>query len=179
MIRSVLFATIALAAVFVLGSFQTGNAASSGGLEPGLKYCPAPWGDNAEFIDTHFGVDAKTGKVTKYTGTVHPDETGDFSSPGEQVLYVAPPVNVENRFVPPPGWEGPPPAAPQRQRVARQPARARNNQYRQVPAPSRSTTEVASDRVRERRAEPAAPRVSDTSRSGSKKQPWWRAIRRN
>ncbi len=70
---------------------------------PGAKFCPAPGTDNTVFLDTHFGMDAKTGQVTAYTGTVHPNDVTNPPMTGEQVLYVAPPISVENRYVPYPG----------------------------------------------------------------------------
>lgn len=85
----------------IYGSASAGQVRGGNGLDAGVKFCPAPWADNTIFLDTHFGVDAKTGEITKYTGTVHPDEELNGPGQGEQVLFVAPPISVENKFVPP------------------------------------------------------------------------------
>lgn len=79
-------------------------------LPAGTRYCPAPGADNTPFMTAHFGIDAETGKITKYEGTVHPDETPlppEFSE--EIVLYVSPPISVENIQVPYPGTSAPVP----------------------------------------------------------------------
>ncbi|MCC8180925.1 MAG: hypothetical protein LIP23_08465 [Planctomycetes bacterium] len=129
-------AATALFAVTVFGT--TAIAAQSNGLEDGMRYCPAPWCDNSEFLDTHFGIDAKTGQMTKYTGTVHPDEIYGTNGPGEQVLFVAPPVDVQNRFVPPSvafqnqGLRQPAPAQPLWNQPSSQPVTAYAQPSQQV-----------------------------------------------
>jgi Cytochrome c biogenesis factor len=97
---------------------------------PGAKFCPAPGANNTVFLDTHFGMDAKTGQVTAYTGTTHPNEVSNPPMTGEQVLFSAPPVSVENRYVPYPG-------APQTNMAAStsalsQPLRNPNGSYDQM-----------------------------------------------
>lgn len=112
-------------------------------FQAGMRYCPAPWGDNREFLDTHYGVDAKTGEMKKYSGSVHPDEVGDSTQSKEVLLYVAPSINAESRYVPPEQAFGrsqaPAPAsrAPQQTYQApRQPSYPQNQQaYRQPQAP--------------------------------------------
>lgn len=82
----------------------TGAASAAQKASPypqGMRYCPAPWCDNSDFLDTHFGMDAKTGKVYAYKGSVHPDEIANPPGGGEVVLYSAPPISVENKYVPP------------------------------------------------------------------------------
>jgi tetratricopeptide (TPR) repeat protein len=73
---------------------------------PGAKYCPAPGADNSIYLDTHFGLDAQTNEIRAYRGTVHPDEIPNPRPAGETVLYAAPPLSVENRFVPNPNHPG-------------------------------------------------------------------------
>ncbi len=70
---------------------------------PGAKYCPVPGRDNTVYLDTHFGMDAATGEIKAYKGTVHPDEVVNNLTTQEEQLYVSPPINVANRYVPYPG----------------------------------------------------------------------------
>ncbi|MDR2392056.1 MAG: tetratricopeptide repeat protein [Planctomycetota bacterium] len=73
---------------------------------PGAKFCPAPGADNSIYLDTHFGMDAETGEVRAYRGTVHPDEASSPPPAGEVTLYSAPAPLVESRFVPNPAHPG-------------------------------------------------------------------------
>lgn len=101
-----------------------GQAPDLNSLPAGTRYCPAPGADNGAFMTAHFGVDAKTGEVRKYTGTVHPDEVEYEPSNEEVVLFVAPPISVENREVPWPTSMPRPAAAPQQPVYASMPAPA-------------------------------------------------------
>ncbi len=75
---------------------------------PGAKYCPVPGRDNTHFLDTHFGVDAATGQVTRYEGNVHPDEVANSLSTKEEVILTMPTISVENRYNPNPASPLPP-----------------------------------------------------------------------
>lgn len=55
---------------------------------PGIRFCPAPDCDNAEFLDTYYSVDAKTGKMTAHSP--NGDVAVDDSAAGEVVLMAAP-----------------------------------------------------------------------------------------
>ena len=154
--------------------------------DPGVKYCPAPWCDNSEFIDTHFGVDAKTGAITKYTGTVHPDETGMASAAEPEVLYVSPPISVENRYVPPAG------AAPQASSSGyRQPRTvappvassrtpsARQRDQSSQPSVASARTQPVPSRPRSVGSAPAkakSPVSKDSRQQHNGRLPWWKGI---
>lgn len=172
-------------ALSVLFFNASGQAASPNAQDGGVRYCPAPWCDNSEFIDTHFGIDAKTGKVTKYTGTVHPDETGDLAGAGDQVLYVAPPLSVENRYVPhhgaapqtPPPHLLLPPQQPEPCSLQPMPtARNVSRLYSAAPqagdAPPLYNSQNAG--VRRQTAMPAGQK-----KTRGEKLPWWKAITQN
>lgn len=178
----------ALCAVAVLGVYFSGTAVAAQSRnanpqEAGVRYCPAPWCDNSEFINTHFGVDAKTGKVTKYSGTVHPDETGDVSGAGEQVLYSAPPPQVANRYVPPANSAAaqPYPSSPA---VSRSVPTAAGASRSRPGAATPYTRMNSSPQPRGRQAESGAVQAttvpSANSGQGQKKTqgklPWWKAI---
>lgn len=92
---------LAVLSVFFAGAAAGGEVVDVNSLNYGMRYCPAPWCDNKEFIDTHFGIDAKTGKVTKYVGGDHPYQEDVTTDGQEVVLYTSPPISVENRYVPP------------------------------------------------------------------------------
>lgn len=87
--------------VFVGGTAAGGEVVDVNSLNYGMRYCAAPGCDNQEFIDTHFGVDAKTGKMTKYVGGDHPYQEDVPANAQEVVLFTSPPISVENRYVPP------------------------------------------------------------------------------
>ncbi|MCC8180616.1 MAG: tetratricopeptide repeat protein, partial [Planctomycetes bacterium] len=101
----VILALSAFFAFFITFSGTTDALAAEPGdpyyCPPGAKFCPAPGSDNVTFLDTHFGVDARTGQMTAYTGTQHPTEVRDRIQTNETVVYTAPQISVENRFVPP------------------------------------------------------------------------------
>lgn len=100
-----------LSAVFALtaGPARTGEEnVDVYDLKYGMRYCAAPWCDNQEFIDTHFGIDATTGVVTKHVGNAPPVEVG-YMNGGEEILFVSPPNMAPNDSIPP----GPAVAAPQ------------------------------------------------------------------
>lgn len=102
--------TLSLAlAVFVISSnnIQAGerlpNVAS---LPVGFRYCPAPGADNSDFNSSYYAIDAKTGQMSRYVDG-QPRQDLEPVDTEEKLLFVAPTVNVENRYVPYPG------AAPQ------------------------------------------------------------------
>ncbi|MDR3078309.1 MAG: tetratricopeptide repeat protein, partial [Planctomycetota bacterium] len=82
------------------------DAAAGYYCPPGAKFCPVPGTDNRIFLDTHFGLDAGTGEVRAYPGTVHPFEGANQPGGEETVLYSSPAPSVENRFVPNPDSPG-------------------------------------------------------------------------
>lgn len=153
---------------------------------PGVKFCPAPGCDNDEFIDTHFGIDAKTGQVTKYTGTVHPDETNIQVGAGEQILYVSPPISVESRYVPPAGASRMSAAVPVQATAPRQGAmNTRRNQNGLPPAVRQSAASqpvpVAPPAIASARG--AKKMTAATAPSGQRREaarlPWWKRMWRN
>ncbi len=192
-VRPALFALAV--SVAISGQFVRAQEVFMNPRSPGVKYCPVPGRNNSEFIDTHFGIDAKTGQLTKYTGTVHPDETGMAESSGEQVLYVAPPVSVENRYVPPAGSTSrtppetygrplaaapavsrsrPAPPAPSRTYSPQQTRSAQQQPARvQQSAPARSSN-VAYDQPQAKQ-QPAIPPARQNGQVNGKR-PWWKAI---
>lgn len=82
---------------------QSGNPGDPYYCPPGAKFCPVPGRDNTVYLDTHFGMDAATGEIRAYRGTVHPDEVVNNLTVREETLYASPPISVENRQVPWPG----------------------------------------------------------------------------
>ncbi|MDR1745492.1 MAG: hypothetical protein LBS30_07050 [Planctomycetota bacterium] len=108
---------VSAAIILAASTAGAGQPIDMNSLSYGMRYCPAPWCDNEEFINTHFGIDAKTGKVTKYVGGAHPYEE-TVTDGEEQVLYVAPPAPAVYPQVAPIGalaMVTPRPAAPQPQ----------------------------------------------------------------
>ncbi|MDR3211689.1 MAG: tetratricopeptide repeat protein [Planctomycetota bacterium] len=148
--------------VIVLALSGTGLSATGASYDcpPGAKFCPVPGRDNTHFIDTHFGLDASTGEVRRYEGTVHPEVANNLSS-REEVIYTAPSITVQsmaNREVPYPGANPLPPA--ERRKVSPAPDSVVNR-----------TSEVADQPpIRSRRATPTpAPAADNPDRV-----PWWK-----
>ncbi len=143
---------------------------------PGSKFCPAPGTNNTVFLDTHFGMDAKTGAVTAYKGTAHPNDVANGPGTGEAVLYTSPPISVENRYVPYPG-------APQTNMAAstgtpyRQPIPAAPAYQAQTYAPTQTmvaqTGPVRRGDAESEVANRQTARDKDISR-GDKEVPWWK-----
>lgn len=95
--------------LFVLG--QTGAQAGErlpdiSALPNGFRYCPAPGANNTEFNSSYFAIDAQTGQMSRYVDG-QPRQELEPVDTEEKILFVAPTINVENRYVPYPG------AAPQ------------------------------------------------------------------
>lgn len=148
--------TLAGLSAFVVLSVLVGGTAAGGevvdvnSLDYGMRYCAAPWCDNKEFIDTHFGIDAKTGKMTKYVGGDHPYQEDVPTNAKEVVLYTSPPISVENRYVPPSVAFAAPSPAPvaspvyaSRPTYSPAPAYASGPVYPPVPAPGYTSAPAA------------------------------------
>lgn len=107
-------------------------------LNFGMRYCAAPWCDNEEFINTHFGIDAQTGKVMKYVGDAPPVEVGHIGDGGDEEILFATPPTPDNRYAPPTAGYAPAPypqaAAPYPGPTAMAPA-----PYSHYPAPPAAT----------------------------------------
>ena len=158
------------------GLVFSGETAGSGQYycPPGAKFCPAPGADNTVYLDTHFGVDAKTGQMTAYKGTAHPDEALNPNlTTEEQVLFTSPPISVENRYVPYPG-------SPQTNMAATttyaaQPAQA---QYYAPPVPGAPRNAQARPRMEAAESEVANQQASrvENKKSVTKgdKVPWYK-----
>lgn len=125
--RNASFALVAFSAL-VFSQMHPADAGqySMNPRTPGVKYCPAPGADNSEFLHSYWAVDAKTGEMTKVTATDHPSTPAgyDTNQQQEEVLFVAPNVSVENRYVPYPGAaaQEPPPAFRQASLPVQEPA---------------------------------------------------------
>ncbi len=128
---------------------------------PGLKFCPAPGADNSEFNSSYYAVDARTGEMTRYMDGAPRNEPFGPVDAEEQVLYVSPPISVENRYVPYPG------AAPQEPPPAFRRAPARN--------PERDLHAYTAPAVPDPRVVRTAPPPRDKQRRDSK-LPWWKAV---
>ncbi|MDR1611228.1 MAG: tetratricopeptide repeat protein [Planctomycetota bacterium] len=143
---------------------------------PGAKFCPVPGRDNTLFLDTHFGMDAATGEIKAYQGTVHPDETADNLTLREETLYRSPPISVENRQVPWPDAEtyaaypAPPPQTPASS--FRTPARSA---VQPVPQPRGRQFVQTSEVANRQTSRPSAPVATAPSEPESKNGiPWWK-----
>lgn len=102
-------------------------------LPAGARFCPAPGADNSEFMGSYFSIDAQTGQMTRHDPGSAPIGVTPEPTAREEVLFVAPPISVENVYVPPPGG----PALPPRTMatgVMSQPGQMRQ-QYRLPPQP--------------------------------------------
>lgn len=104
--------TLGIAVVFIFSlSFPVTNAGEQpfpdlSSLPVGFKFCPAPGADNTDFNCSYYAIDAQTGQLSRYVDGQPRQDLGPVDTE-EKLLFVAPPVNVENRYVPYPG------AAPQ------------------------------------------------------------------
>lgn len=199
----------ALLAVFVLaaGSARSGEEnIDINDLKYGMRYCPAPWCDNKEFIDTHFGIDAKIGKVMKFVGNQPPVDVG-YVDGVEEVLYVSPPTPVGNPYITsgnvaaPQPWGSPssavvtPPPRVQSVAAGRQSrpvaSMGRTSSYRQQPVPQQHPQAYAQLARAPRRADAnfaarqpssqsVAPQSFDRPATRGQKQPtrlpWWKAM---
>ncbi len=121
-----LFMLVAIAVVAVSGIIFAGE---SKGLADGMRYCPAPWCDNSDFENSYFAIDASTGKMYKLSGNgINSEEDMGTAVAQEEVLYVAPPISVQNIYVPNPDVRQRPqyrlPAQTGRTAVAVQPIRS-------------------------------------------------------
>lgn len=99
----VLAAVVSVCGVAVAGERQLPDISS---LPVGFKFCPAPGADNSDFNCSYYAIDAQTGVMSRYVDG-QPKEDLGYVDTEEKVLFVAPQVDVENRYVPYPG------AAPQ------------------------------------------------------------------
>lgn len=164
---------------------------SSSPYPTGMRYCPAPWSDNSDFFDTHYGIDAKTGQMIAYKGNVHPDEINNPPGTGEKVLYVSPPISVENRYVPPGSVQSLPsqPVAYPQQQAVRQPTAVSavtaqsgyqgyyQTQPRVQPAPAPTQGQALAQLSRTPQPQKATPiQTRGQTNQGSQKQPWWKAL---
>ncbi len=151
---------------------------------PGAKYCPVPGRDNTQFLDTHLGMDANTGKITRYSGTVHPDEVMNNLSTKEEVIFTMPTISVENRYNPNPSTPLPPqivqPIYGQPQYTAQYNAQPvyQQQQYTQQPQTPVATRQGVSP-ARIRTSEVADQQVvrqidTKTSTGEDKRVPWWK-----
>lgn len=150
---------------------------------PGVKYCPAPGADNSEFLHSYWAVDAKTGEMSKITATDHPTIPAgyDTNQQQEEVLFVAPNISVENRYVPYPGASAqePPPEFRQASRPAPAPvmpapapvsSRPRRQAARPMPAPPALPQSRQPNQYREQYQLPPA-QVSQTAAVAVPKAP--------
>lgn len=115
---------------------RAGQPVDANSLPAGTRYCPAPWADNSEFMSSYFSVDARTGQMTRHDANSGPVGMTPEPPAEEEVLFVSPPISVENIYVPPPGG----PAVPPRTRatgVFRQPQPPRQARMRPPPAAAR------------------------------------------
>lgn len=71
-------------------------------LPNGFRYCPAPGADNSEFNCSYYAIDAQTGQLSRYTDGQPRQDLGPVDME-EKILFVAPQVDVENKYVPVPG----------------------------------------------------------------------------
>ncbi len=181
------FALIAQPGIAGEWSSQPVASASVPYCPPGSKFCPAPGAapESVIPIDTHFGMDASTGQVTAYKGGVHPNDVANPPMTGEKVIYVSPPINVENRYVPYPG-------APQTNMVAStsyyadpmttnpyagmdQLAMPQSPSPRQVQARPAPAAQPRNDaRVQSEVANKQTDRAVTESHAGGDKIPWWK-----
>lgn len=175
------------ATLFLLaaGTVMAGEAVDVNSLKYGMRYCPAPWCDNQEFIDTHFGIDADTGKLTKYVGGEHPYASEISDSGEEVVLYTSPPISVENRYVPPSGAAlamRPPPTKTQALRsratsaVRPAPRPVETRAAPQYNAGNGNQAYSQKSRPPQAKVAPKSANVQKTERTG--KQPWWKFFSR-
>ncbi|MCC8190728.1 MAG: tetratricopeptide repeat protein [Planctomycetes bacterium] len=177
--RRTIALSLACAACLTLPAARTGEVAEGNPYycPPGAKFCPVPGTDNTVFLDTHFGMDAQTGVVKAYTGTIHPDEAPNGPMTGEELLFTAPPISVENRYVPRPGTSASevalatsargaaPTQAPRVQTAVYDPAATTGPVTRRAAAPHRDEprSEVANQSLRNERPVTNGNRV-----------PWWK-----
>ncbi len=133
-------------------------------LPPGLKFCPAPGADNREFNSSYYAVDARTGEMTRYMDGVPRAEPFGPVDAEEQVLYVSPPISVENRYVPYPGAAPQEPPAAFRRAPVPPPSRNQGNALHASAAPAPDPRVVRQ-----------APPPRDKQRRDSK-LPWWKAV---
>lgn len=120
-------------------------------LPVGFKYCPAPGADNRDFNSSYYATDARTGQTTRYVdGAPRAEPYGPVDTE-EKVLWVSPPISVENRYVPYPG------AAPQEPPPAFREGHARN--LHAAAQPDRRSRQDA----------------KGGAESGAK-QPWWKKV---
>lgn len=137
-------------------------------LPAGFRYCPAPWADNSEFNSSYFAVDARTGVMSRYVDGAPREELNAPVDETERVLYVSPPINVENRYVPPQHLANNPPYPGFQQRQPMQPAHGPNfgepMRYRQPQQPQ-------PDPAYAHTPPPQRPRQEQ-----GQKQPWWKRV---
>lgn len=174
---AVLVAMVLLTANRGLGGERLPNVSQ---LPVGFRYCPAPGADNSDFNNSYYAIDARTGQMSRYVdGQPHQDlEPVDTE---EKVLFVAPPVNVENRYVPFPGGQAqqaPPefansmhgdnPEWQRQQAYHQQPMQPQQQPYYNQP-PQQQYPQ------REYAHRPEQPR---DNRQANNRQPWWRRVLR-
>ncbi len=99
------FAVVMLAVTFALA----GQPIDINSLPAGARFCPAPWADNNEFMSSYFSIDAQTGRMTRHDPGSGPVGMTPEPVAREEVLFVSPPISVENVYVPPPGGPAVPP----------------------------------------------------------------------
>lgn len=154
-------AAFLFAACFGIAAFA-GELPNVSSLPTGFRYCPAPGADNRDFNGSYYAVDARTGEMTRYMDGAPREEPFGPVDTEEKVLFVAPPISVENRYVPYPG------AAPQEP----PPEFRESNRERNLHAAAR----VRRDE-RQRGGHPAERDRRDRDRHEGK-PPWWKKILR-
>lgn len=135
-------AGLAFAAVALVGAAaaHAGQPININSLPAGTRFCPAPGADNTEFMSSYFSIDARTGQMTRHDANSGPVGVTPEPIAQEEVLFVSPPISVENVYVPPPGGSAVPPQThatgvyrqPQR---PQQPRQMQQRPLRQQPYP--------------------------------------------
>ncbi len=110
LLRDMRKAGLAFAAVLLAGAFaRAGQPIDINSMPAGTRFCPAPGADNSEFMSSYFSIDARTGRMTRHDPNSGPVGMTPEPAAKEEVLFVSPPISVENVYVPPPGGPRVPP----------------------------------------------------------------------
>lgn len=153
---------IATLFIGVIGVVGAGERVDVNSLSYGMRYCPAPWCDNSEFIDTHFGIDAQTGKMTKYVGGSNPYEE-EVTSNGEEIVLWTPTSSAGNNYI-----------RPDDALATRPPAR--------ISTGDRTMSRPASQQPSRGSVGTGRPTVSSTQKTNDSaqiaKRPWWKIFTR-
>ncbi len=105
---AVMFAVMPAVMLIATGALA-GQPIDINSLPSGARFCPAPWADNSEFMSSYFSIDARTGQMTRHDPGSGPVGVTPEPIAREEVLFVSPPISVENVYVPPPGGPAVPP----------------------------------------------------------------------